>query len=72
MYILQLPNQLEKYFQYIKRKKCDYNYVFKKQTKLCRVETKDLKVKPRGWDGMGDRRKIQEGGDICIPMADSC
>ena len=21
---------------------------------------------------MGDRRKIQEGGDICIPMADSC
>ena len=25
-----------------------------------------------GWDGMGSGRKFQEGGDICIPMADSC
>ena len=24
-----------------------------------------------GWDG-GDRREAQEGGDICIPAADSC
>ena len=24
------------------------------------------------WDGEGDRREIQKGGDICIPMADSC
>ena len=24
------------------------------------------------WDGEGDGRKIQKGGDICIPMADSC
>ena len=24
------------------------------------------------WDGEGDRRDVQEGGDICIPMADSC
>ena len=24
------------------------------------------------WDGVGDRREFQEGGDICIPMADSC
>ena len=23
-------------------------------------------------DGEGDGREIQEGGDICIPMADSC
>ena len=23
-----------------------------------------------GWEG--DGRKVQEGGDICIPMADSC
>ena len=22
------------------------------------------------WDGEGDGRKIQKGGDICIPMAD--
>ena len=24
------------------------------------------------WDGEGGRKEIQEGGDICIPMADSC
>ena len=23
-------------------------------------------------DGEGDGREVQEGGDICIPMADSC
>ena len=25
-----------------------------------------------GCDGEGDGRKVQKGGDICIPMADSC
>ena len=25
-----------------------------------------------GWDGVGAGREIQEGGDICISMADSC
>ena len=25
-----------------------------------------------GWDGVGGKREIHEGGDICIPMADSC
>ena len=24
-----------------------------------------------GWDGVGSGREIQEGGDICILMADS-
>ena len=24
------------------------------------------------WDGEGDGREIQDGGDICTPMADSC
>ena len=24
-----------------------------------------------GWDGDGDGRGAQKGGDICIPMADS-
>ena len=24
-----------------------------------------------GWDGKGDEREFQKGGDICIPMADS-
>ena len=25
-----------------------------------------------GCDGEGDGREVQNGGDICIPMADSC
>ena len=25
-----------------------------------------------GWDGVGGGREVQEGGDISIPMADSC
>ena len=24
------------------------------------------------WDEEGDGREVQKGGDICIPMADSC
>ena len=24
-----------------------------------------------GWDGEGDGREVQKGGDICIPMDDS-
>ena len=27
---------------------------------------------PMGWDGKGDEREVQEGGGICVPMADSC
>ena len=25
-----------------------------------------------GWDGAGDGREVQKGGDICIAMADLC
>ena len=25
-----------------------------------------------GWDGMGGARDVQEAGDMCIPMVDSC
>ena len=28
--------------------------------------------KLEGWDGVGGGRKVQEGGDIHIPVADSC
>ena len=24
------------------------------------------------WDAEGDGKEVQKGGDICIPMADSC
>ena len=27
---------------------------------------------PRGVRWKGDGREVQEGGDVCIPMADSC
>ena len=31
-----------------------------------------LCVNLEGWGGEGDGREVQEGRDICIPMADSC
>ena len=40
---------------------------------VCLRELKPgLCINLEGWDGKGDRREVQEGGDICIPMADSC
>ena len=26
----------------------------------------------KGWDGVGDGRQVQEGGDICIFITGSC
>ena len=34
------------------------------------TQTRTL-YQPRDWDGAGNRREFQKGGDICIPMADS-
>ena len=31
-----------------------------------------LCINLEGWDGEGCGKKVQKGGDICIPMADSC
>ena len=31
-----------------------------------------LCINLEGWGGEGDGREGQEGGDICIPMADPC
>ena len=31
-----------------------------------------LCVNPEGWDGEGDGREAQKGGDIFVHMADSC
>ena len=33
---------------------------------------KELHINLEGWDGAGDGIKFQKGGDICLPMADSC
>ena len=34
--------------------------------------TQGLCINLEGWVGEGDGREFQKGGDICIPMADSC
>ena len=31
-----------------------------------------LCVNLEGWDGERDGREVQKGGDICIPIIDSC
>ena len=31
-----------------------------------------LWINLEGWNGEGDGREFQKGGDICLPMADSC
>ena len=31
-----------------------------------------LCINLEGWDGEGDGREFQKGGDVCMPMADSC
>ena len=40
------------------------------------VHLRELKqglcINLEGMDGEGDGRMVQEGGDICRPMADSC
>ena len=33
---------------------------------------KELCINLEGWGGEGDGREVQKGGDICIPMPDSC
>ena len=50
---------------------------------ICKIDSQQefavclRKLKPghcinlEGWDGEGDGREVQKGGDICIPMADS-
>ena len=32
----------------------------------------ELCSKLEGWDGEGDGREVQNGGDMCILIADSC
>ena len=40
---------------------------------VCLRELKqELCINLEGWDREGDGREVQKGGDICLPMADSC
>ena len=55
-----------------------------KLTLLCKIDSQQefsvwlrklkqgLCINLEGWDGVGDGREVQKGGDICISMADSC
>ena len=38
---------------------------------LCKLK-QGLCINIEVWGGEGDGREVQEGGDICIPMADPC
>ena len=31
-----------------------------------------LCINLEGWDGEGDGKEVQEGGDVCVAVADSC
>ena len=31
-----------------------------------------LCINLEGWDGAGDGREVQDGGDMGVPVADSC
>ena len=49
--------------------KIDSQWVFA----VCLRELKQgLRINPDGCDGEGDGREVQEGWDLCIPVADSC
>ena len=37
-----------------------------------RKSKQGLCINLEGWDGARDGREVQKGGDICIPMADTC
>ena len=42
---------------------------------LCRMapETQTgALINLKGWNGEGDGREVEKGGEICIPVADSC
>ena len=36
------------------------------------MERVKCKYNLEGWDGEGDRREVPEGGDMGVPMDDSC
>ena len=36
-----------------------------------RIPKQGLCIHLEGWDGAGDGREVQKGGDVCVPMADS-
>ena len=66
------------------RVRCIKNSNMKANIAICKIDSqqefavwlrklkKGLSINLEGWAGKGDGREVQKGGDICIPMADSC
>ena len=66
------------------RVRCMETVTWKLYVTICKIESQrefavwlrkfkqGLRVNLEGWDGEGGGREVQKGGDICIPMADSC
>ena len=46
---------------------CEETYIT-----ICKIDSQWEFAVWVSWDGEGDGREVQEGGDICMPMADSC
>ena len=56
----------------------------KKKITMCKIDSQQefavwlqklkqgLCINLEEWGGEGDGREVQKGGDMCIPMADSC
>ena len=39
---------------------------------ICCMAQETNSINLEGWDVEGDGKEFQKGGDICIPMVDSC
>ena len=63
--LLTLPYGMETYITICKT---DSQWEFAVWLRKLRQE---LCINLERWDGEGDGREVQKGGDICIPMADS-
>ena len=65
-------NSLDKFLERYKSPKLTQEET-DNQNSLISVKEIESEVKNdlAGWDGEGGGREVQEGGDICIPMADS-
>ena len=66
------------------RVRCMERVTWKLNITICKIDSQQefavwlrklkqgLCINLEGWAGDGDGREFQKGGDICIPMADSC
>ena len=45
-------------------------YTLIQNKKLLKLK-QGFSINLEGWDGEGDGKEVEKGGDVCIPMADS-